>query len=78
MKDPFPIQNTEEFKNECKQYGSQASRLIEFVISELDTGWRNLSRRDAEIRKHQLRFLEELQERINSASRGNLGTSLRF
>lgn len=77
MKTWNPIQNEAEFSACCKSSQENVIRIVEYVIDELDSGWRNLSRRDSDIRKHQLRFLEELVTRIQNAAVSNYTTNVR-
>lgn len=73
-----PIQSEDEFKAVSRANLDSFRRLIDYHIQELDSGWRNLSRRDSDIRKHQLEFLEELLTRVENAAQGTLSKSIRF
>lgn len=72
-----PIKDETEFKQTCKSNCENIIRVIEYVIDDLDSGWRNLSRRESDIRKHQLKFLEDLATQVQNAAAGSLKTNVR-
>lgn len=75
MRSYNPIQNKTEFSQTCKSNLENTIRIIEYVIDDLDSGWRNLSRRESDIRKHQLKFLEDLVNEIQDAATGSITTT---
>lgn len=78
MKHYNPIQTEADFKAVCKSNLDNFLRIVDYVVSDLDSGWRHLSRREADIRKHQLQFLEDLQTKVENAAIGNLNPNIRF
>lgn len=75
MRSYNPIETVAEFNQTCKANREALVRVVEYLIDDLDSGWRNLSRRDSDIRKHQLKFLEDLVNEINNAAAGSITTT---
>lgn len=73
----FPIENDQDFHDVCQRNREAINRVLNYVIQDLDRGWRDLSRRESDILRHKLKFLEELQETINSAASGPITLGLR-
>lgn len=78
MKHYNPITTEPEFEAVCKSNLDAFQRIVDYVIADLDSGWRNLSRRESDIRKHQLQFLEDLQTRVENAALGSINPTIRY
>lgn len=70
-----PIKDEAEFYSVCSHIDRQVPRIIEFLKDELKQDVFTLDKEQFQIRKHQIAFLDNLQNRIMSgATRFKEGT----
>lgn len=68
----FNPMNKNEYHEFCKANLENLIRMVEYHMDELDSGWRNLSRAQTAVKKHQLQFWEDFSNSVETAAIGTL------